>query len=120
MTTRKHTIKVGKTEIVHSWSNQITFVDVEGKDRQIDDSATGHVMKMIDAIQIEFGQGAVLEEEALPPGADALGVHVLVEHGFDVRAFAMFGPPVRGRGVLGTVAHEPSFRGRRRRLLTAA
>ena len=50
MTTRKKTINVGKTEIVHSsWSNTITFVNHEGVERRIDD-ATGHVMELVEAI----------------------------------------------------------------------
>ncbi len=57
MTTRKHTIKVGKTEITHStWTKQLTFVDIEGNERLIDDSATGHVMKLIEVIKKGSGK----------------------------------------------------------------
>ncbi len=56
MTTRKHTIKVGKAEIVHStWSKQITFVDIEGNERQIDDEV-GHVMRLVEVIQKGSGK----------------------------------------------------------------
>ncbi len=46
----KKTIEVGKAEITHSsWSNTITFRDVEGNERVIDDPV-GHVMRLIEAI----------------------------------------------------------------------
>ena len=57
MTARKQTHRVGKTEIVHStWTKQIIFTDIEGNTRVIDDSSTGHVMKMVEAIQKGSGK----------------------------------------------------------------
>ena len=65
--------KVGKTEIVHStWSKQITFVDVEGNERQID-YTVGHVMRLIEVIKKGSGkavQGSVVTDNTvggLPP-----------------------------------------------------
>ena len=56
MTTRKHTIKVRKTSIVHwTWSKTITFVNREGVERRIDD-ATGHVMELVEAIKEGSGK----------------------------------------------------------------
>lgn len=56
MSHRKQTIEVGKTSIVHSsWSKIITFTDVEGNERQIDDTV-GHVMRLIDVIQNGSGK----------------------------------------------------------------
>ena len=73
MTTHKHTIKAGKTEIVHSsWSNTITFTNHEGVERQIDD-ATGHVMELVEAINKGSGnkpqanQRHDYDTDGLPP-----------------------------------------------------
>ena len=56
MTTRKRTIKVGKTSLVHSaWSDRITFVNHEGVERRLDD-ATGHVMELVEAIKKGSGK----------------------------------------------------------------
>ncbi len=56
MTTRKQTIRVGKTSITHStWSNVITFVNHEGVERRIED-ATSHVMELVEAIKKGSGK----------------------------------------------------------------